>query len=79
MTKYEKFVNSNIPRLPVYKDLAVSDFKSTENNLGLSTMLSNFDMFILEDKQENIEDYVPNTLLHFLSDFNTFLCKNQKF
>ena len=49
--KYYKFVKSHLPRIPVYKNLTGSHLKSTENYLGLSNMLSNFDMFIQEDKQ----------------------------
>ena len=42
-------------------------------------MLSNFAMFLLEDKQYNGEEYTHNTILIFLSGFKTVLCKNQKF
>ena len=42
-------------------------------------MLSNFAMFLLEDKTDNVEDYAPNTLLHFSPDFNNVLCNNEIF
>ena len=79
ITKYYKFVKSDITIFPVYKDVTGSHFKSTEDNLGLSTMLSHFDIFILGYKQDNGEDYITNTVLHFLSYFNTILCKNKRF
>ena len=48
ITKYYKSVNINLPRLPVYKYLTGIHLKSTENYLGLRTMLYNFSMFLVE-------------------------------
>ena len=53
ITKYDKFLKSTIPRLHVYKYSTGSHLKSTEDHLGLSTMISNFAMFLLEDNQDN--------------------------
>ena len=53
ITNYDKFLKSTIPRLHVYKDLTGSHLKSTEDHLGLSTMISKFSMFLLEDNQDN--------------------------
>ena len=54
-------MDSNLPRLPIYKYLTGIQQKPSETYLGLRNMLSNFAMFLLKDKQDNGEDYTPNT------------------
>ena len=67
-----------LPRLPAYKDLTGIHLDFTENYWGWRNMLSNSDMFILEDKQYNVKYYEPNTLLHFFYMFSRISCARIK-
>jgi len=77
--KYNKFAKLQFPPVPEYKDLTKKHLQSKEVNLGLRTILSNFAMFLLEQKQENGKEYAPGSILQFLSNFKTVICKNTKF
>jgi hypothetical protein len=61
--------------VPQFEDLTEPDLASSDENLGLKTILHNFAFWLLKEKQSNGKFYAPAVSVGFLSNFKTVLCK----
>ena len=77
--RYNKYAASCVPQLPPYDQLKTHHLTSDEANLGLRRILHGFAEYLMHDVWDDGKDYAANSMLGYLSNFKTVLCKNPMF